>query len=443
MSFPKNFNWGVATASFQIEGGYEHRGENIWDMFCRRDGAVAFGHDGKVACDHYNRYKEDVAIMKELGVKTYRFSLSWSRIFPEGLGKINQDGVNFYNSLIDELLKNGIEPYITLFHWDYPLALYRRGGWLNPDSPKWFEEYAKTVAELFSDRVSHWFTLNETLCFISVGHANGEHAPGLKLSEEEVLLAGHHALLAHGLAVRALRKYAKKTPIIGYAPVGEVKVPHTESEADIKAAYEQMFGVISPHYWGNAMWTDPIFTGKYADETLDVFRKCNIEITDEDMKIISEPIDFLGVNIYVGARVSADGYAPSRIGFDQTAINWEMTPESLYWGPKFYYERYKKPIYITENGMANVDLISEDGKVHDPQRIEFLRRYLKQLKRASEEGVEILGYFQWSLMDNFEWAEGYQKRFGLVYVDYPTQKRIIKDSGYWYKNLIETNGDSL
>lgn len=443
MSFPKNFKWGVATAAFQIEGGYEERGDNVWDMYCRREGAVKFGHDGKIACDHYNRYKEDVAIMKSLGIKNYRMSISWSRIMPDGLGKINQAGVDFYNNLIDELIKNGIEPYITLFHWDYPLALYRKGGWLNSDSPKWFEEYTKTVVELFSDRVSNWFTLNETVCFIGGGHADGKHAPGLRLSEEDVLLAGHHALISHGLAVRTIRKYAKKTPNIGYAPVGEVRIPNTNSPEDIQAAYEEMFRVLNPHYWGNAMWTEPIFNGKYHDETLETFKKFNIEITEEDMKIISEPIDFLGVNIYTAGRVSKDGYVPSKIGFDQTAMGWEMTPEALYWGAKFYYERYKKPIYITENGMANVDVISEDGKVHDPQRIEFLRRYIKQLKLASEEGADIRGYFQWSLLDNFEWAEGYQKRFGIVYVDYENQKRIIKDSGYWYRDLIEDNGEKL
>jgi len=443
MGFRDDFKWGVATASFQIEGGYEDRGDTVWDMFCRKNGAVAFGHDGKMACDHYNRYKEDVALMKQMGVKTYRFSLSWSRIMPDGLGRINQKGVDFYNNLIDELIANGIEPYITLFHWDYPTALYRKGGWLNSESPVWFEEYTKVVVDLFSDRVSNWFTLNETLCFISVGHANGEHAPGLKLSEEDVLLAGHHALLAHGRAVRTIRKYSKTKPNIGYAPVGEVKVPASDSPEDIKAAYEEMFKVIKPHYWGNAMWIEPIMTGRYAEGMLEILKNAGIEVTEEEMEIISEPIDFLGMNIYVGGRVGKDGYVPSKVGFDQTTMTWEMTPEALYWGPKFYYERYKKPVYITENGMSNVDIVSEDGKVHDPQRIEFLRRYIKELKRAADDGVEILGYFQWSLMDNFEWAEGYQRRFGLIYVDYPTQKRIMKDSAYWYKNLIENNGADL
>ncbi|MCX7715301.1 MAG: GH1 family beta-glucosidase [Clostridia bacterium] len=435
MGFGEDFKWGVATAAFQIEGGYEDRGDTIWDMFCRKDGAVQFGHDGKVACDHYNRYKEDIKIMKEIGVDAYRFSISWSRLMPDGLGKINPKGVAFYDDLINELLKNKIRPYVTLFHWDYPLALYRKGGWLSPDSPKWFAEYVKVVMDLFSDRVSDWMTMNETLCFIGLGYGTGVHAPGLKLSEEEVLLAAHNALLAHGMAVQTIRSHAKTKPNIGYAPVGEVKIPSTPLKED--EAYREMFRVYDPHYWGNAMWVDPIFFGKYDDEILSAFEKGKIKIKTGDMKIISEPIDFLGVNIYLG------GKEKQKIGFEQTTMGWEITPEALYWGPKFYYKRYKKPIYITENGMANTDVISSDGMVHDPQRIEFLRRYLSELKKCADEGTDIRGYFQWSLMDNFEWAEGYQKRFGLVYVDYETQKRILKDSAYWYKDVIRTNGRDL
>ncbi|MCH5185177.1 MAG: beta-glucosidase [Oscillospiraceae bacterium] len=440
MGFSEDFVWGAATASFQIEGGADERGESVWDMFCRRSGAVAFGQDGKTACDHYHRFREDVKIMKELGIKAYRFSVSWPRIMPDGVGSINQKGVDFYNALIDELVKNGITPYMTLFHWDYPLALHRKGGWLNPDSPVWFGEYTKVLMDLFSDRVRHFFTLNETLCFIGLGYGTGVHAPGLKLSEEEVLLAGHNALKAHGTAVRTIRKYAKCEPVIGYAPVGEVKIPSDDSKEAEKAAYNEMFRAYDPHYWGNAMWIDPVMLGKYDDEILGAFERFGINITDEDMKLISEPIDFLGVNIYVGSKVPET--AP-KVGFDQTSIGWEMSPEALYWGPKFYYERYKKPIYITENGMANVDVVSEDGKVRDPQRTEFLRRYIKCLKKAADEGVRADGYFQWSLTDNFEWAEGYQKRFGMVYIDYPTQKRIIKESAFWYRDLIETNGENL
>ncbi len=444
MSFSKDFVWGAATASFQIEGGYDTRGRCIWDMMCEKAGAVAFGHNGRIACDHYHRFREDIAMMKQLGIKAYRFSISWPRLIPDGTGKINEDGVRFYNELIDELVKNGIEPYITLFHWDYPLELYKRGGWLNPESPEWFAQYSKIVVDLFSDRVKYWFTLNETQCFISVGHANGEHAPGLKMSEYEVMTCAHNAHLAHGLAVQVIRANAKRTPFIGFAPVGDVKVPATSSEADIQAAYKEMFRPLNPHYWGNAIWVEPVMTGKYPDEIREYFDNNHIRVTDEHMKIIGEPIDFLGMNIYTAGRISASGKpAEPKVGFDRTDIGWEVVPESLYWGPKFYYQRYKKPIYITENGMANVDFVSGDGKVHDPQRIEFLRRYLLQLRRASEEGVDVKGYFQWSLMDNFEWAEGYQKRFGIVYVDYETLERTPKDSFEWYSKIIAGNGDNL
>lgn len=444
MGFPNNFIWGAATASFQIEGGYDTRGECIWDMMCEKDGAVAFGHDGKVACDHYHRFREDVALMKTLGLKAYRFSISWPRLIPDGVGKVNEDGVRFYNELIDELLKNGIEPYVTLFHWDYPLALYKKGGWLNPESPEWFAKYTKTVVDLFSDRVKNWFTLNETLCFISVGHANGVHAPGLRMSEYEVMTCGHNAHLAHGRAVQTIREFAKTPPRIGFAPVGDVKVPATSSQADIDAAYKEMFRPTDPHYWGNAMWIEPVMTGKYPDEIHEYFYKNRIKITDEDMKTIGETIDFLGMNIYTAGRVSADGKpVQPKIGFDQTAIGWEVVPEALYWGPKFFYERYKKPIFITENGMANTDFVSADGKVHDPQRIEFLRRYLTCLRNAVGDGADVRGYFQWSLMDNFEWAEGYQKRFGMIYVDYETLERIPKDSFDWYKKIIAENGENL
>lgn len=444
MGFKDDFEWGVATASFQIEGGSESRGDSVWDMFCRKEGAVAFGHDGKIACDHYHKYKEDVAIMKAMGIKSYRFSISWPRIMPDGLGKINEEGVRFYNNLIDELIKNDIKPYITLFHWDYPTALYRKGGWLNSESPKWFEEYTKVVVDLFSDRVENWFTLNETACFISVGHANGEHAPGLRLSEEDVMICAHHAHLAHGLAVRTIRERAKLKPNIGFAPVGDIKIPNTNSPEDIKAAYDEMFKVVKPHYWGSAIWIEPVMTGQYPKEIREYYERMNIEISESDMQIIGTPVDFLGVNIYVGGRVSSTEHnVGEKVGFDQTAMGWAMTPEALYWGPKFYYERYKKPIYITENGMANVDLVSKDGGVHDPQRIEYLRSYLSCLRQAASEGVDIKGYFQWSLLDNFEWAEGYQKRFGLVYMDYETLSRIPKDSARWYKTVIENNGENL
>ena len=443
MSFPKDFLWGAATASFQIEGGADKRGECNWDLFCRTPGKVAHSHDGKIACDHYHRFREDVAIMKELGLKVYRFSLSWSRLIDIERNSLRPDGVRFYNELIDELLANGIEPYVTLFHWDLPIELHRMGGWLSPEIPKHFASYTKNVMALFSDRVCHWFTLNEELCFIPVSYANGEHAPGYKLSEEEVMLAGHHAHLAHGMAVQAIRQYAKKKPEIGIAVVGDIKIPASKSPIDVMAARKGMVHPCSPNYWGNAMWVDPIMTGTYNNQIRELFEKAKIKITDNEMKIIGSDIDCLGLNIYQGTYFGKKGVTAPKVGYEQTAIGWPITPEAMYWGPKFLYERYKKPIYITENGMANTDLMFSDGCVHDPQRIEFTTRYLKELKRATEDGVDIRGYFHWSLLDNFEWAEGYQKRFGLVYVDFETQKRTLKDSAKWYKSVIKENGENL
>lgn len=443
MSFPTDFKWGAATASFQIEGGYEERGECIWDLFCRTPDKVAFGHDGKTACDHYHRFREDISIMKELGLKSYRFSLSWPRLIEGGDGKIRPEGVRFYNELIDALLENGIEPYVTLYHWDLPIELYYRGGWLSPEMPKWFAYYTKTAAELFSDRVTHWFTLNETACFISVSYANGVHAPGLKLSEAEVMRCAHIANLSHGEAVKTLRAFAKKPPKIGFAPVGDACIPASDSAEDIAAAREAMFAPRDPHYWGAAIWIEPIMRGKYCDELMELFERSGVRISDADMKLIGQELDFMGMNIYHAPYVGKNGTVPPRAGHEQTAMGWPVTPEALYWGPKFFYERYHKPIYITENGMADNDFMFSDGRVHDPRRIEFLTRYLKCLKKACEDGVDVRGYFQWSLLDNFEWADGYQKRFGLVYVDYETQKRTLKDSAYWYKNIIASNGDTL
>ena len=450
MSFGENFVWGAASASYQVEGAAfeDGKGLSVWDMMCRKEGAIYQGQDGFVACNHYHQYKEDVALMKELGLKGYRMSLSWPRILPNGTGKVNEKGLGFYDKLIDELLENGITPFVTLFHWDYPYELFKKGGWLNPESSEWFREYAEVVVDRLSDRVADWMTLNEPQCFIA-GHHAGIHAPGLKLGFKEVLLAGHNALLSHGKAVRVLRQKAKLKPNIGYAPVGVVKVPdNPDSKADIAAARKAMFSIDTKGSWNNTWWWDPVFFGSYPEDGLRLFGDDAPDYSQEDMDIISEPVDFAGANIYNGRETYADENGnpqeAKRVdGFPFTAFNWPVVPQSLYWGTKFLYERYGKPIVITENGMANVDWVSLDGKVHDPQRIDFLNRYLLCLSKAIDEGVDVRGYFQWSLTDNFEWAEGYSKRLGLIFVDYPTQKRIIKDSGYWYKDVIANNGNNL
>lgn len=450
MGFAKDFVWGAATSSYQIEGtGRDSgKGQNIWDVFTKEPGRVYEGHTGDIACDYYHRFREDVAYMKELGLKGYRFSIDWSRVLPEGTGKVNEKGIDFYNALIDELLEQGIEPYITLYHWELPYEIYKRGGWMNPEIVEWFGQYARLVAERFSDRVKYFFTLNEPQCFVGLGFLQGCHAPGVKAPLRDTFEMAHNALKAHGRAVQMLRAYGKQNVQIGYAPTSGMCYPEKETPKDIEAARKALFALpddLSNWTWNVSWWSDPVILGKYPEEGMKKYEKYLPVITDEDMKLISQPIDFYGQNIYNGRciRMGTDG-RPEEVrrpaGFPKTATNWPVTPEALYWGPKFLYERYRKPIYITENGMACHDTVSQDGKVHDPNRIDFLARYLKNLKRAAEE-IDIRGYFQWSLMDNFEWDKGYAERFGIIYVDFETQERIWKDSAYWYRDLIRRNGD--
>lgn len=450
MGFAKDFVWGAATSSYQIEGtGRDSgKGQNIWDVFTKEPGRVYEGHTGDIACDHYHRFREDVAYMKELGLKGYRFSIDWFRVLPEGTGKVNEKGIDFYNALIDELLEQGIEPYITLYHWELPYEIYKRGGWMNPEIVEWFGQYARLVAERFSDRVKYFFTLNEPQCFVGLGFLQGCHAPGVKAPLRDTFEMAHNALKAHGRAVQMLRAYGKQNVQIGYAPTSGMCYPEKETPKDIEAARKALFALpddLSNWTWNVSWWSDPVILGKYPEEGMKKYEKYLPVITDEDMKLISQPIDFYGQNIYNGRciRMGTDG-RPEEVrrpaGFPKTATNWPVTPEALYWGPKFLYERYRKPIYITENGMACHDTVSQDGKVHDPNRIDFLARYLKNLKRAAEE-IDIRGYFQWSLMDNFEWDKGYAERFGIIYVDFETQERIWKDSAYWYRDLIRRNGD--
>lgn len=453
MTFKKDFVWGVATASYQVEGAAyrDGKGLNIWDIFCKQEGKVIGYENGDEACGHYDRFKEDIQLMKEMGVKAYRFSLSWARILPKGIGEVNQKGIDFYNALIDELIAQGITPYITLYHWDLPYELHKKGGWLNSECVEWFGEYAKVVAEHFSDRVKHFFTMNEPQIFIGLGYMNGLHAPGYKVSAHDGFQMAHHTLKAHGNGVIALRKYAKQPILVSFAPTSLFHYPATDSEEDIEAAREMTMG-LSDDPLAFAMsvtwWSDPVFFGRYPEEGLIKYKDYLPEITEEDMKLIHQPLDFLGQNIYNGGEVrrGEDGkpeFVKRKQGYALTALKWPVTPQALYWGPKFLYERYKLPIIITENGLSCHDMVSLDGKVHDPNRIDFLQRYLRALRQAANDGVDVMGYLAWSFMDNFEWHSGYAERFGLVYVDYPTQKRIIKDSGHWYKTIMESNGALL
>ncbi|MDJ0718508.1 MAG: family 1 glycosylhydrolase [Prochloraceae cyanobacterium] len=301
MSFPKDFVWGAADASYQVEGAaYEDdKGLSVWDVMCREPGRIWSGHVGDVACDRYHRYQEDVGIMAEIGLMAYRLSISWPRVIPDGIGKINQKGLEFYDKLIDLLWERDIEPWVTLFHWDYPYALYCRGGWLNRDSANWFADYVSVIVNKFSDRVSHWIIQNEPQCFIGLGHQTGEHAPGLKLSFAEVLLAAHHSLLAHGFGMQVLRSRAKTQPTVGTALVGIVKIPASNSLEDIEAARTRMFSIAEKNCWNNTWFSDPILFGQYPSDGLKLFEEEMPKIHDGDMKNICQPLDFYGVNIYV------------------------------------------------------------------------------------------------------------------------------------------------
>lgn len=450
--FPENFTWGVASSAYQIEGTDKEdgRGDCVWDAFVQA-GKIAGGQTADVACDHIHRYKEDFELMQKLGITSYRFSLSWARILPDGTGRVNEKAIALYRDMIQEMKKRGIRPYVTLFHWEFPLKLYEKGGWLNEDVVEWFGEYARVVAENFSDLAEYFFTLNEPQCFIGLGHLRGAHAPGDKLTPKEVFQIAHNALKAHGRAVQMLRKYAKQPIKIGYAPTCGVAYPYTEKKEDIEAARSVYFGCDQPidnWTWNVSWFSDPVFLGHYPKEGLERFAPYLPEITEEDMKLIHQPLDFMGQNIYNGywVRQGKDGrpeFVERPEDFPVTACNWPITPECLYWGTRFLYERYQLPIYITENGMSCRDVVAEDGGVHDPDRIRFLDQYLSNLQRAVDEGVKVDGYFLWTFLDNFEWEKGYNERFGSVYVDYATQKRIPKDSAYWYGEVCRTNGANL
>lgn len=451
MKFSKDFVWGTATSSYQIEGGAfeDGKGLNIFDTFCSVPGRIKNDDNGNTACNHYRLWKNDIALMKKIGINAYRFSISWARIMPEGTGKINPKGIEFYNNIINELLENDIEPYITLYHWDLPLALDKLGGWRNPDMVKWFAEYAKNIAECFSDRVKYFITINEPQVIIGPGYQQGTLAPGLKITPPEALELSHILLKSHGAAVIALRAFAKQPIKIGYSPCGNMNIPASETSDDIEAAKRSMFEFYSPaEAPGNIAWfNDPIIFGKYPEQGLEVCEEFMPKITDSDMKLINQPIDFLGHNIYWGDVIAADNGKPKIIsdpgGFSRPPHKWPVTPECIYWGTKFLYERYKMPIYITENGKSCLDSVSPDGKVHDQERIDYIDGYLSALKKSYLEGSDIRGYFQWSLMDNFEWAYGYSERFGIIYVDYKTQNRILKDSAFRYGEIIRGCGEDL
>lgn len=442
-TFGNDFLWGTATSAYQIEGAHDQDGrqDSVWDAFCRRPGAVFEGHTGDRACDHYGRMSEDIGILSWLGVNAYRFSISWSRVLPDGTGEINEAGLDFYDRLVDSLIEAGIDPMVTLFHWDYPLSLYHRGGWLNRDSAQWFADYVRVIVDRLSDRVTRWSTINEPQCFIGLGHQEGKHAPGLKLAPEDHLRAAHHALLAHGRAVQTIRAHAKVPSIVGWAPIGHISYPATEDPADIEAARRATFAMRNKDHWNNTWYSDPVCHGHYPEDGLALWGDAAPRVESGDMEIISQPLDFYGVNIYAGEPVRAsEAHGWEAVSFPpgtpRTAFDWPIAPKSLEWGVRFLWERYGLPVIVTENGMANLDWPDEQGRVSDPQRIDYSSRYLAGLQRAMDAGADVRGYFHWSLLDNFEWAEGFRMRFGLVHVDFETMVRTPKASAHWYRDFI-------
>jgi beta-glucosidase len=440
--FPKGFLWGSATASYQVEGAVNEdgRGPSIWDTFSHTPGKIKNNDTGDVADDHYHRYKEDVQLMKALGLNTYRFSVAWPRVFPKGKGTPNPKGLDFYNRLVDELLANNIQPYCTLYHWDLPQALEDKGGWQSRDTSEAFANYAGYVAEHLSDRVKYFMTLNEMSSFVS-GYSSGYHAPGLKLAPAGVNQVRHHAVLAHGLGVQAIRAHAKPGTKVGLAENANAAVPIIETPEHIAAATKAMREI-------NAGYLTVIMEGRYTDAYLAHAGADAPKFTDADMKAIGTPVDFLGMNIYTPSYIRADdspaGFAhvPPPASYPHMMSPWlHVGPEALYWGPKLAAQIWNiKEIYITENGASSTDVLTPEGQVYDSDRIMYLRNYLTQLHRGVSEGVPVRGYFLWSLMDNYEWADGYAYRFGIHYVDFATQKRTPKMSAHFYREVIARNG---
>ncbi|MBO4227580.1 GH1 family beta-glucosidase [Bradyrhizobium neotropicale] len=442
--FPADFRWGTATSAYQIEGAVNEdgRGPAIWDGFAHTPGTIIDHSNADVADDHYRLYRDDVKLMKALGATAYRFSIAWPRVFPEGAGKPNPKGLDFYDRLIDELLANGIEPFATLYHWDLPQALQDRfGGWMSRDTAKAFADYAAYVAERLTDRVSHIFTINECSRLVHLGHGLGIDAPGLKLPQAELNQVRHNVALGHGLSVQAIRARGRPGTKVGPAENLVVCIPAIDTPAHVRAAEIATREL-------NGGYLTVMLEGQYIDGFLAQAGKDAPKYTAEDLRIISSPIDFLGLNIYkpdhyVLAADNERGFtlAPFPASFPHMDADWlRFGPEAMYWAPRHAAKLWGvRSIYITENGTSSADQPAADGNVYDLDRVMYLRNYLQQLQRATSQGVPVAGYFHWSLIDNFEWADGYQKRFGLYHVDFKTQRRTPKLSASFYREVIKQN----
>lgn len=440
MQFPKDFLWGAATASYQIEGAAQEdgRGESIWDRFSHTPGKVVGGHTGDVACDHYHRYRDDVQLMREIGLQAYRFSVSWPRIFPQGTGAVNEKGLDFYDRLVDALREANIEPFLTLYHWDLPQALQDQGGWTNPAIVQWFADYAGVVAQRLGDRVKYWTTHNEPEVVAFVGNLYGDHAPGNR-DAATALKVVHYLYLAHGAAVPVIRQHVPDAKVGIVISIWD-RTPYTDSAADQQAL---RYNLAAGRYW----MLQPIFQGSYPEDGITVWGAALEGINLAEIEKACVPLDFYGLNYYSREVIKApsdDTYFPSvsvRLpDVPRTFMDWEVYPEGVYDILKDISSRYTLPdIYITENGAAYDDPAPQNGVVHDPERVDYLEKHLAQISRAIQDGVQVKGYFLWSLLDNFEWAYGYAKRFGIIHVDYETQQRTLKQSALFYRDFIRSH----
>ena len=436
--FPDDFLWGTGTAAYQIEGATDTdgRGPSIWDRFCATPGKVRNGETGAIACDFYHRYPADIALMRELGVNAFRLSVSWSRVLPEGRGRVNPAGLDFYDRVVDELLANEIQPLVTLYHWDLPTALEDAGGWPARGTAEAFAEYAEVVARRLGDRVGHWLTQNEPWVIAWLGYGHGIHAPG-RTSAEDAIAAGHHVLLSHGLATEVLRREAPGAQV-GVTVDLEAIHPASDCPEDVAAA-----NAVDGER--NRWFLEPILRGAYPTDVWEHLAPNLPPIREGDLATIAAPIDFLGVNYYQ-RRLVAGGEDGSpvfvrREDAQVTDMGWEVCPSGLHDLLVRLHEEYAPPpIVVTENGAAYEDVPGHDGAVRDPERLAYVAAHVAAIERAIEAGVRVGGYFVWSLLDNFEWALGYGRRFGLVYVDYPTLARIPKSSYYWYRDFLADVG---
>jgi beta-glucosidase len=430
LTFPHDFIWGAATAAYQIEGAWNEdgKGESIWDRFSHTPGSVKNNDTGDVACDHYHRWQGDIAIMQQLGLQAYRFSIAWTRLLPRGAGKVNPAGLDFYDRLVDGLLRAGIQPFLTLYHWDLPQALQEGGGWANRDSAYLFADYAALMVKRLGDRVRYWTTFNEPAIIMHQGHGTGDHAPGIQDVRTAYQVA-HHLMLAHGLALQAMRAIAPQIQA-GIVLSQWMVDPASDSLADRQAAES---------YWqrDESLFPDVLFRGYYPPHVYDLLETGFPAVQPGDLAVTGQKLDYLGINSYSRHLVSAKGRITTVPGSEYTAMGWEVCAPALRrLLIKLNTDYALPPIYITENGAAFEDQLTPDGQIHDQRRLDYLRQHILQVGLARQDGVDVRGYFVWSLLDNFEWAHGYSKRFGIVHVDYDTQQRTLKDSAHWYRQLI-------